>query len=485
MLNIITRESEEPIQSQLRRRIVESIHSGQVQLGQKMPPSRQLAGQLGIARNTVTAVYEELVARGYLDSVPRRGVFVARDLPPEPANRAGPVPAARGAARPDPGPDWDARLKQRPSRLAHVIKPSNWQDFPYPFVYGQVDPGLFPLNTWRACSRDALGRSAIDWWTADRAVEDDPLLVEQIRSRILPQRGIFARPEEVLVTLGSQEGLYLLARLLARPGTRVGCEMPGYPDSRNVMAAEGADIVDLPVDGEGARLDGAPLDMAVLTPAHHCPTMVPMSPARRQAVLARARRDGTILVEDDYEGETCADSDRTTLKSLDDTGHVAYLGTLSKVLAPGVRLGFLVAAPALVEEARWLRRLIHRSAPLNNQRTAGIFLAEGHYLALQRNLRAALARRHDRVLEGCARHLPDFPAPGRHGGSSVWLECPGGMDARALFKAAVARGVLTEPGDPFVPAAQAGRYLRLGISYIDEHRIEAGLKELGRAARTL
>ncbi|MCA1336136.1 PLP-dependent aminotransferase family protein [Pseudooceanicola marinus] len=477
MLTIITRESEEPIQSQLRRRIVESIHSGQMQLGQKMPPSRQLAGQLGIARNTVTAVYEELVARGYLDSVPRRGVFVARDLPPEPANQP--------EAAPGTGPDWDARLKQRPSRLRHIIKPSNWQDYAFPFVYGQVDPSLFPINTWRTCSRDALGRSAIDWWTADRAVEDDPLLVEQIRTQILPQRGIYAKPEEILITLGTQEGLYLLARLLARPGTRVGCEMPGYPDSRNIMAAEGADIIDLPIDSEGARLPDSALDLAVLTPAHHCPTMVPMSPERRLATLARARRDGTVLIEDDYEGETASDGDQTTLKSLDNSGHVAYLGTLSKVLAPGVRLGFMVAAPALVEEARWLRRLIHRSAPLNNQRTAGIFLAEGHYLALQRSLRAALDHRHAKVVEGCDRYLPDFRRTGTHGGSSVWLECPPGVDARALFTAACARGVLFESGDPFVPEDQAGRFLRLGISYIDERKIDAGLAELGRAVRDL
>ena len=421
-------------------------------LGQKMPPSRQLAGQLGIARNTVAAVYDELVARGYLESVPRRGFFVARDLQPEVAN----LPEA---ATTPPGwqasPDWEARLKQRPSRLRHIIKPSNWQDFPYPFVYGQVDPGLFPINTWRTCSRDALGRSAIDWWTADRAVEDDPMLVEQIRSQILPQRGIYAKTDDILVT----------------------------PDARNILDAEGADIVDLPIDAEGARLDGAgKLDVAVLTPAHHCPTMVTMSTDRRMAILKQAQRDGTIVIEDDYEGETAAAGDATSLKSLDSSGHVAYLGTLSKVLAPGVRLGFMVAAPELVKEARWLRRLMHRSAPLNNQRTAAIFLAEGHYLTLQRNLREALTRRLAKVSEGCARHLPGFRFSDAHGGSSVWLECPPGLDARQLFRVAAAKGVLTESGDPFVPADQAGRFLRLGVSYIDERKIDAGLILLGQAA---
>ncbi|PJE27634.1 transcriptional regulator, GntR family [Pseudooceanicola antarcticus] len=475
MLNFISRHGSEPIQSQLRRGIVDAIHSGQMQLGQKMPASRQLAGQLGIARNTVTAVYEDLVARGYLESRPRLGVFVARDLPAEPGTAPRP--------RPGDGPDWDTRLNQRPSRLRHLQKPSNWQDYRYPFISGQVDPSLFPINTWRSCSRDALGRSAIDWWTADRADEDDPLLVEQIRSQILPQRGIYARSDEILVTLGAQEGLYLLARLLAGPGTTVGCERPGYPDSRHIMQLSGAAIRDLSVDGEGARLEGA-MDLAVLTPGFQSPTMVTMSPARQAEVLDRAARDDILLIEDDYEGATAAPG-TTTLRGLDRSGRVAYLGTLSKILAPGVRLGFLVADPALVAEARWLRRLIHRSAPLNNQRTAGIFLAEGHYLALQRRLREALMRRHAEVLAACARYLPGFRHPETSGGTSLWLECPEGLDGRALITEAARRGVLIESGDAFVPEEQAGRFLRLGISHIDEARIDDGLAELGRAADSL
>ncbi|NIY99300.1 PLP-dependent aminotransferase family protein [Salipiger sp. HF18] len=478
MFASIDRDAPESIQAQLRRSIVGAIHAGKMAPGQKLPPSRRLAEQLGIARNTVAAVYEELVARGYLEAVPRRGYFVGRELD-----------AARDAELPATGPgglDWAVRIRQRPSALRHVDKPSNWQDYEYPFVCGQVDPRLFPIDTWRACSRDALGRSAIDWWTADRAVEDDPLLVEQIRTQVLPQRGIFARPEQILVTLGTQEGLYLLSRLLARPGVRVGVESPGYPDARNIFAADGAEIVDLPVDGDGARTDGAGrLDVAVLTPTNHCPTMVQMPPERREAILRQARQDGTILIEDDYDGETAFASDGTTLKSLDGDGRVVYLGTFSKVLAPGVRLGFLVADAALVDEARWLRRLIHRSAPLNNQRTAAIFLAEGHYLTLVRQLRAALESRTRRVREGQRRYLPGFTMSEGGGGASVWLTCPEGLDANRLWDVARGRGVLTETGDPFVPPGQSGRFLRIGLSYIDDRKIDSGLRLLGEAASSL
>ena len=474
----LLKNADETIQSQLRRSVVESIHSGQMTPGQKLLPSRQFAEQLGIARNTVTAVYDELVARGYLESIPRRGHFVAADVAHE-------TPDLPDTDAP-PAIDWQAKFRQRPSTLRHIHKPSNWQDYPYPFVYGQVDPRLFPINTWRACSRDALGRSAIDWWTADRAVEDDPLLIEQIRTQILPQRGIYAKDEEILITLGSQEGFFLLARLLARGDTRVGVERPGYPDSRNIFAAEGAQMVDLDIDAEGAVTAGAgALDIAILTPVHHCPTMIEMSPARRATILAQASRDGTILIEDDYEGETAFSGDQTTLKSMDTEGRVAYLGTLSKVLAPGVRLGFMVADAPLIEEARWLRRLIHRSAPLNNQRTAAIFLAEGHYLALLRQLRGALADRFEKVTAGCDRYLPDFHRSPNSGGSSVWLTCPPGIDARDLHIAARKKGVLAEDGDPFVPEEQAGRFLRLGISYIEENKVEEGLRLLGEAASDL
>lgn len=470
----LNKHTADTIQGQLRRSVIDAIHTGQMTPGQKLLPSRQLAEQLGIARNTVTAVYDELVARGYLESVPRRGHFVMADVVAEPDTR--PLPASTV--------NWSDRLKQQPSKLRHIHKPSNWQDYSYPFVYGQVDPRLFPINTWRACSRDALGRSAIDWWTADRAVEDDPQLIEQIRTQILPQRGIYARDEEILITLGSQEGFFLMARLLARADTKVGVETPGYPDSRNIFAAEGARIVDLPIDDKGANfIHPEPLDVAILTPVHHCPTMITMSPDRRRAILDRASADGTILIEDDYEGETSFSNDQTTLKSMDSEGRVVYLGTLSKVLAPGVRIGFMVADAALIEEARWLRRLIHRSAPLNNQRTAAIFLAEGHYNALLRQLRTALANRLERVVAGCDRYLPDFRRSPNTGGSSVWLECPPGLDARKLHVAALRRGVLAEDGDPFVPVDQAGRFLRLGISYIEESKVSEGLRLFGEAAR--
>lgn len=471
----IDRTSPEPLQRQLRRALIAAIHDGKLHPGQKMISSRGLAQKLGIARNTATAVYDELVARGYLEAQPRRGLYVATRA----RRMAPPMPVASSV-------DWQGRISAHPSRLNHIRKPMNWQDYPYPFIFGQVDPRLFPLHAWRACSRDALGRASADWWAADRAVDDDPMLIEQIRTRILPERGIYARPEEILITLGAQEGFYLVAQLLAGVGKRVGYEAPGYPDGRFMLGLSGAEIVPLPIDAQGARIEpGLGLDLAVLTPGAHCPSMLVMPEARRTEILARAAAEDFLIVEDDYEGEVSFAPD-LALKSRDREGRVIYLGTLSKVLAPGVRLGFLVAPEPLVTEARWLRRLVHRSAPLNNQRTAAIFLAEGHYRTLVRKLSAAHAERWYRVMEHLPDLLPGFRTPEPcHGGSSVWLECPEGIDGRALIAAALAEGVLFESGDPFVAPEQAGRFLRLGLSLIETGAIVPGLRRLGQIAARL
>ncbi len=477
MLITLNKDGATSLQSQLLRAIVDAIHDGQLSGGQKMLPSRQLASDLGIARNTVTAVYEELVSRGYLVALPRKGYFVQDHMALELRKHvSGPPPQTV---------DWTQRLTRRPSELNPIIKPSNWQDYKYPFVCGQVDPALFPFNTWRACSRDSLGRQSIDWWVADRADEDDPALIEQIRRQILPRRGIYAREDEILITLGSQEGFFLLGRLLADSETQVGVECPGYPDSRNIFELEGAALTELAVDADGACLPSNKLDMAILTPAHHCPSMVTMGATRRKAWLDRAKQDNMLLIEDDYEGETSFVAGNRALKSQDTTGSVIYLGTLSKTLAPGMRLGFLVADAALIRELRWMRRLMHRSAPLNNQRLAAIFLAEGHYAALVRQLRGSLERRFATAAEFCDTQMNGFKRIPATGGASIWLELPPTINATELRHSAMRQSVLTEDGDAFVHPVDHGRFLRLGVTCIPENAITSGLGLLAQAATNL
>jgi GntR family transcriptional regulator/MocR family aminotransferase len=464
-----------PLQAALRRAIVAAIETGRLAWGQALPSSRELARTHRLSRNTVSAVYEELIGRGVLQSVPRQGVFVTEGSAPD---RPAPAPAASPI-----GPDWEARLLRRPSQQRNIAKPRDWQRYPYPFLYGQVDPDLFPLAAWRACSRDALGRNAVNWWTADHIIEDDPLLVEQLCRHVLPRRGILAREDEILVTLGSQHGLYIIAQLLFGPSIRVGVEDPGYPDARNIASLHAGEVRRLAVDEQGLclgpALDG--LSAVIATPGHHCPTMVTMSPARRRALLDWAARHSAVVVEDDYVGDLGGGA--PALKAQDTAGHVLHLGSFSKVLAPGVRLGFLVGPAPFIAEARALRRLMHRNTPLNVQRTAALFLAEGHYDGLMQRLRTVTAGRRAALSEALRRHMPDFGRIEGTGGSSLWLRCPPGLSADALLAAAREEGVLAELGSVFfADPTRVSDCLRLGLSSIQAERVEPGVRRLATCA---
>lgn len=473
------------LQSGLRQAIIDAIARGRLSPGQRMPSSRTLALELGVARNTVIAVYEELSTRGILNATARRGCFVA-DVPALPdAGRTNGTQAAD--VRPAAGAvDWRARLTTRIADWRHISKPKDWRTYPYPFLYGQVDQKLFPLPAWRLASRNALGRAAVDWWSADNVIEDDPLLIDQIRRIILPRRGVLARSDEILITLGAQEGLYLLSRLLVRPGDVVGVENPGYTDARHIFSLGPCRIRDLPLDDQGVVVDEAleGVSIAVVTPGRQCPTGVTMGLDRRRALLDWAARQDAVVIEDDYEGELAVDANAPPLKSGDEGGRVIYLGTFSKVLAPGVRLGYMVGPPELIAEARALRRLIHRTPPLNNQRLAAIFMVEGHYNGLVRQLREETDRRWTAAREALAHHLPEIEVTGGKG-SSLWLTFPAGVEEEPLVREAAARGVLLESGRPFFTDPPERLHMRMGLSTIDASRIAAGVARLAEAVRTL
>ncbi|TIV93529.1 MAG: PLP-dependent aminotransferase family protein, partial [Mesorhizobium sp.] len=218
-------------------------------------------------------------------------------------------------------------------------------------------------------------------WASDMVDRDDPLLIEQIQARLLPRRGIFANPDEIIVTLGAQNALYMLASLLMTKGSKVAMEDPGYPDARSIFRLAGADIQPVPVDQSGIVTSSIPSDsgFVFVTPSHHCPTMVPLSAERRQDLLARANRNNQIIIEDGYDSQLLDEAPQQALKSLDRSGRVIYVGSMSKTLAPGLRLGYIVASAGLIAELRALRRFMLRPPPANNQRAVALFLSLGHH----------------------------------------------------------------------------------------------------------
>jgi len=471
------------IQAGIREMMVSAILDRQLPLEEPLPSCRVLAQRLGVSRNTVVLAYQGLVDDGFIAARQRSGFFINPNiLEKPPASRPEPAGPATG------GPDWAALLHVHPARQTNIRKPADWQSFPYPFVYGQIDPGLFPIAAWRDCTRQALGLKEIAEWTADSMHSDAPGLVEQIRSRVLPRRGIWVSPDEILITLGAQNALYLVASLLVRDRTVVAMEDPGYTDMRNIFALKTDRIRPIRVDGEGlpvdSRLDGC--DLVFVTPSHQSPTTVTMPAARRRALLHRAAEKGFVIVEDDYEFETnYMGSPTPALKSLDRDGRVIYIGSLSKTLFHGLRLGYLVAPAPLISEARALRRLMMRHPPNNNQRTTALFLALGHHEALVRRLHRVYRGRWRAMDEALSRYLPETHHAPNFGGTSFWVRGPQGLDADMLARNALEEGIVIEPGSiHFMSDRPPRNFFRLGFSSIPEERIEPGIRLLADLVRS-
>lgn len=465
------------LQERIRAVVSDAIVTGRFPAGERMPSSRQLALQLGVSRITVTLAYAELVALDYLTSRGRSGYFVSDSAPVLPAFE---LPMAREGT----GIDWSARTKGFPA-LQRVDRPDDWARYPYSFIYGQADPTLFDHANWRACALRALGRRDFAALTSDYYERDDPLLIDTILRTILPRRGIAARPSEVMVTMGAQNALWLAAQVLLGPGRRAAMEEPGYPSLRAALAQTGAAIAPVAVDEAGLPPDAVPAgtDALFVTPSHHCPTNATMPLSRRLDLLEAAAARDFVIVEDDYEFEmSFLKAPSPALKSLDRAGRVIYVGSFSKSVFPGLRLGYIVAPEGFITQVRALRATVLRHPPGHIQRTAAYFLAQGHYDALVNRMKAAFRRRRQVMAEAIREQGLTVAGQGGTGGSSFWMKAPEGVDTEVLALALRTDGVLIEPGRVFFAPGDAPRnYYRLAYSSIPPARIPEGVARVARA----
>jgi len=476
----LNRGEKRGLQSQLRDQISAAILEGRIAADSPMPSSRRLSDQLGIARNTVMLAYESLKEDGFLVSKERSGYYVNGHLNEQK------VPAPKKTIPIEETINWAERLTLNARAQRNIKKPTNWHEFKYCFVYGQLDPKLFPVKHWRECWRDAVGVQEITDWSRDLIDRDDPLLVDQIRSRLLTRRGLWVDESQILVTVGAQNALYMALRLLLNRERRFGIENPGYPDARNIAQIFSDNISDLAVDEKGL-VPGANLsmcDVVYTTPSHQSPTTVTMPADRRDQLLALAERDDFIILEDDYEAETNFSSKPLpALMSYDKWGRVVYIGSLSKTLAPGLRLGYVVGPKTFIKEARALRRLIMRHPPANNQRAAAYFLSRGHHESLLRALVNSNKQKRSILLEALKTHLPNWRITPNLGGSSFWIAGPENLNTRELAAACAEESLLIEPGEVhYFSDDRPANCLRLGYTSIPPEKIEDGIALLAKIA---
>ncbi|WP_422751386.1 PLP-dependent aminotransferase family protein [Micromonospora sp. WMMD1219] len=472
-------QSTVPLYEQIITGLEDAILAGQYDDG-PLPSTRRLAEALGVSRNTVLTAYDRLMEQGLIVTVPRRGLYVSSDAVVR-------MRAARRTARSPMQPiDWAARLPEPPPTPVH--RDPAWARAPFPFVVGQPDPSMFPIGAWERAQREALRQDGLSRVIGDAGQADDPELVRQLCEHVLPARGISAHPDQVMITLGSTHALHLLASVLVRPGSVVLVEDPGYPDARTIMQMAGADVVPGRVDEDGLVVADLPADLhgaqlVYVTPSHQYPTGATMSASRREELLRRAGAADAVVIEDDYDPEmTFRGMPAVAVRALDDEDRVVYLGSFSKLLAPGLRLGYVVASPALVDAMRARSRYVLRHPPGPMQRALAQMIASRDLARHVRRVRAHYQGLYEEMVRAVERHVRWGPQPVPRGGLARWITGPSGLDAGELARELRRQGVLLDPGAPYWAARPAPRHhLRLGYQVMPLDRIDEGVRRVAAA----
>jgi GntR family transcriptional regulator/MocR family aminotransferase len=470
----------EPLYRQIYRALREAMLGGRLLPGVRLPSTRTLATELGVSRNTVLAAYDQLLAEGYLDGRVGSGTVVAesgvaRLASVSATRRPSPASATRTPSR------RGTSVASLPTKLSLVGGGSR--------AFSPGVPALdeFPLQLWRRL----VSRR---WSQAESKALDygDQLgyrpLREAIAAYLGAARGVRCDADQLLIVAGSQQALDLTARVLLDPGDTAWIEDPGYFGARGALVAAGARVVGVPLDAEGLSVDAgiarAPnARLVYVSPSHQFPAGMTMSLARRLTLLDWARRSGAWILEDDYDSEfRYASRPLSALQGIDVDGVVIYTGTFSKVLFPALRLGYLVAPPALVDAFVAARLFSDTHAPIGDQAVLAEFLTEGHFERHVRRMRSLYHERQQLLIDSATQELtPALTIGASEAGMHVvgWL-APG-MDDRRASRQAARHGVDAIAISAFAlePPARGG--LVLGYSHVAPSEIRSGVRKLRKA----
>jgi len=455
--------SETPIYRQLGQYVQRLIGNGELQAGDRLPPTRELAGQLGLNRTTISAAYEWLESEGLIEGAVGRGSFV------------------RGSATPTRAAvNWNGVLT--PSAFPSTGSPaSNAIDF----SSSRPSEDLFPVDEFRACADEVLSDPRLQ----SLLQLGSPLGYGPLRSWLLERaraQGVAGPDDDILITNGCQQAVDILRRALTRPGTKVAVEDPVYPGLRNLFLEAGADLTGIPVTGDGMDLASlrraldAGVRIVVVTPSFQNPTGATIPSAARSAFISMTRAAGAVVIENDIYSDLIyrQDGERPPrLKSLDP--NVIFLGSFSKIAFPGVRVGWVIAPKPVIARAAELKQL----TDLHTDQLSQAFLlrfAESGRLAKHEAVAIAAGREKLRTLEqACQKHLAEcrWALPG--GGMNMWIDLPAGLDAGALRGLARQAGVDYLPGRYFSVSRALDQGLRLSFAGLDAASIRQGIGILG------
>lgn len=467
-----------PLHARVGEYLRRGLQRGDFPANRALPPSRVLAEQLEVSRTTVQTALQQLVDEQLIVSRPRSGMYPA--VAPTAPNTLTAQEQEETAGQPV---DWSEQFYRVAPRVPEIVEPDHSR-FPYPFLSGQIEKSAFPTRSWLKAVNTAMSGRNLRVALGDPRDRDDAELVSALIEEVLAARGVQAGPHNILITVGTQQALSLLGSALLGPGVRVAVENPGYTDAQQLFAFSGVTAQYMAVDAAGALPEDAEgAHVVYLTPSSHHPTSVALSPERRRRFLELARRENSVIIEDDYDAEIRLQGPPLApLKSVDTDGRVVYLGTFSKYLAPGLRLGYIVAAPDLVAHLRRLRHFSTKAPSPMLQRALALFIRSGDYARQLRSYRVRARSKFTLFREAVGEHLPEYSGQLAVPQMNTWLRTDG-SDATAWAHRARSRGVLVTPGEMYYAPGTPSRRdeLRIGLASIPEARIGRGVAELARA----
>lgn len=480
LLNISFDLTRKPIYRQLAAALRGAIQKGALKPGEALPSMRTLADVLQINRHTVRIAYEELLAEGWIRAEERVAYFVAADFPIEPS----PLPQR------DPVVEETGVLENiLRTRTVHEPYPhENLADFPYNLQSSVPDLRLFPTAELKSCF--ARGMKQLSMHLDYSGARGDPLLLEVLGKLVRQQRQLLQH--ELVLTQGSQEAIFMVASLLLKPGSAVAVEEKGYQPAWQCFQHCGAELIPIRLDREGICPDDLervlqqrPLQLLYLTPLHQYPTTVSLTPARRARVMALLREYKVPLLEDDYDHDVHFDSFPPLPMAADDRDQlVIYVSTLSKLIFPGARLGFMALPRAVVPRFVEMKTFTSRTSETLASRAVALWIEDGGFERHLRRLRRVYQERRDHLIyrlerSSFFRDHTRWEAP--KGGMNLWLDL--GQHPEAVVERAHKAGLLLSGEHLYLAddKRQHARHLRLGYAAHDEREMNRALGVLEKA----